>query len=74
MREARCIILSLRLLEVMQASWFEVEIKEKRGLVSGTGAVRSKEWKANVEQSRDPGMRGTGTVRVVSPAWRVYFL
>ena len=48
--------------------------KREEKISVGTGAVRSKEWKANVEQSRDPGMRGTGTIRVVSPAWRVFFL
>ena len=42
--------------------------------MSGAGTARSKHWSANVGQRGDPGMRGTGIIRAVSPACRVFVL
>ena len=59
---------------MMQVSWFEVEVKVKRGQTSGPGTILSNNLRAVVGQSVDPGMRGTGTTRAVSPACRVLVL
>ena len=58
----------------MQVSRFEVEAKVKRGQASGAGTILSNDLRAVVGQSGDPGMRGTGTTRAVSPACRVLVL
>ena len=42
--------------------------------MSGAGTVLSKECSAKVGQIGDPGMRGSGTTRAVSPAWKVFVL
>ena len=39
--------------------------------MSGAGTILSNNWRAVVGQSDDPGMRGTGTTRAVSPACHV---
>lgn len=74
MRDAKCLIPSLRDLAMMQASWFEVEVKVKRRQVSGASTAHSKDWSAIIGQSGDPGMRRTGRTRAVSPACRVFVL
>ena len=42
--------------------------------MSGAGTARSKHWSANVGQRGDPGISGTGIIREVSPACRVFVL
>ena len=39
--------------------------------MSGAGTIFSNNWREVRGQSNDPGMRGTGTARAVSPACRV---
>ena len=51
-----------------------VEAKVKRGQASGAGTILSNNLRVVVGQSDDPGMRGTGTTRAVSPACRVLVL
>ena len=58
----------------MQVSWFEVEVKVKRGQTSGVGTILSNNLRVVVGQSVDPGMRRTRTIRAVSPACRVLVL
>ena len=59
---------------MMQVSWFEVEVKVKKGQTSGAGTILSNNLRAVVGQSVDSGMKGTGTTRAVSPACRVLVL
>ena len=56
----------------MQSSWLAVVVNVKRGYVAGARTMRSNDWSANVGQRGDPGIRGTGTTRAVSPDWRVF--
>ena len=51
---------------MMQVSWFEVEVKVKRGQTSRVGTILSNNVRVVVGQSVDPGMRGTGTTRAVT--------
>ena len=71
-REAKCLMPSLRDLAVMQSNWLVVVVNVKRGYLAGAETVRSNEWSANVGKRGDPGIRGTGTTRAVSPDWRVF--
>ena len=73
-RDAKCLMPSLRDFAVMQVSWFEVEVKVKKGQTSGAGTILSNNLRAVVGQSVDSGMKGTGTTRAVSPACRVLVL
>ena len=73
-RDKGCLIPLLRDFTLMQVSWFEVEVKVKRGQTSGVGTILSNNLRAVVGQSIDPGMRGTGTIRAVSLACQVLVL
>lgn len=66
-REAICLMSSLSDLAVMQSNWLALVVNVKRGYLTGAETVRSNEWSANVEQRGDPGIRGTGTTRAVTP-------
>ena len=73
-REAKYLMPSLRDLAVMQSNWLAVVVNVKRGYLAEAETIRRNdhEWSANVVQRGDPGIRGTGTTRAVSPDWRAF--